>query len=136
MDYSSGGAITAQSLSTWQSLPQSLATARRHSVAAKFSGQIPGSGTRWIASYKWTGGNTLSTVDSFNTSAGQADPYLSIFIRQPLPCVGFMPAKMDALLDIRNLLAEGYQPITGQDGHTIYMVQSARVLRGGLAFTF
>lgn len=136
MDYSSGGAITAQSLSTWQNLPQSLATARRHSVAAKFSGQVPGSGTRWIASYKWTGGNTLSTVDAFNTSAGQADPYLSIFIRQPLPCVGFMPAKMDALLDIRNLLAEGYQPVTGQDGHTIYMVQSARVLRGGLAFTF
>ena len=136
MDYSSGGAVTAQSLSTWQNVSQSLGTARQHSVAAKFSGQVPGAGTRWIASYKWTSGSTISTVDAFNTSPGQADPYLSIFIRQPLPSAGFIPAKMDALLDIRNLLAEGYMPVTGQDGRTVYMVQSARVLRGGLAFTF
>lgn len=136
MDYSNGGAVTAQTLSTWQSVPQALGTSRRHAVAAKFSGHVPGAGTRWIASYKWTSGNTISTVDAFNTSAGQADPYLSIFIRQPLPSAGFIPAKMDALLDIRNLLAEGYLPVTGQDGRTVYMVQSARVLRGGLAFTF
>jgi hypothetical protein len=64
------------------------------------------------------------------------DPYLSLFIRQPLPCASFIPAKMDALLDVRNLLAQGYQPVMGQDGRTIYMVQSARSLRGGLAFTF
>ncbi len=92
--------------------------------------------TPWIASYKWTSGNTLSAVDAFNASPGQTDPYLSIFIRQPLPGTSFIPAKMDALLDLRNLLAQGYVPVMGQDGRTVYMVQSARSLRGGLAFTF
>ena len=136
LDYSTGGAISADSLSTWQALAQALSTQRQHSVGTKFSGYIPACGTRWIASYKWTSGNTLSSVDAFNASPGQTDPYFSIFIRQPLPGPGFIPAKLDALIDMRNLLAQGYMPVLGQDGRTIYMVQSARSVRGGLAFTF
>lgn len=136
-DYSTGQVVSASdSPITWQTLSQSLSNAREHSVGAKLAGYVPSSGTRWIASYKWTSGNALSSVDAFNASPGQMDPYLSIFIRQPLPCASFIPAKMDALLDVRNLLAQGYQPVMGQDGRTIYMVQSARSLRGGLAFTF
>lgn len=136
VDYSTGDAVTAESGATWQNLQQSLATSRQHSIATKFAGYIPASGTRWIASYKWTSGNAVSAVDAFNASPGQADPYLSIFIRQPLPSTGFIPAKMDALLDLRNLLAQGYMPVLGQDGRTVYMVQSARALRGGVSFTF
>ena len=75
-------------------------------------------------------------VDAFNASPGQADPYLSIFIRQPLPGTSFIPGKMDALLDIRNLLAQGYVPAVGQDGRPVYIMQAARSLRGGLAFSF
>jgi hypothetical protein len=137
VDYSTGGVVSADAPNvTWDNLARSLTTNRRHSVATKFYGYIPTSGTRWVASYKWTSGSALSTVDAFNASPGQADPYLSIFIRQPLPGTSFMPGKMDALLDLRNLLAQGYVPVVGQDGRTIYMVQSARSLRGGLAFTF
>jgi hypothetical protein len=136
VDYATGQAIVADSVSDWQSLAQSLSTSRQQSVAAKMYGHIPATGTRWIASYKWTSGSALSSVDAFNASPGQADPYLSLFIRQPLPCTSFIPAKMDALLDLRNLLAQGYVPVMGQDGRTIYMVQSARSLRAGLAFTF
>ncbi|HZS26771.1 MAG TPA: carboxypeptidase-like regulatory domain-containing protein [Candidatus Angelobacter sp.] len=136
-DYSTGQVVSAADDPTsWQTLPQSLSNSRQHSVGAKISGYIPSTGARWIASYKWTSGNALSAVDAFNASPGQMDPYLSIFIRQPIPCGSFIPAKMDALLDIRNLLAQGYLPVTGQDGRTVYMVQSARSLRGGLAFTF
>jgi hypothetical protein len=43
---------------------------------------------------------------------------------------------MDAIIDVRNLLAQGYVPVMGQDGHTVYLVQSARTVRGGVAFTF
>ncbi len=136
VDYSSGAVVTAEAPSTWQNLAQALATSRQHSVGTKFAGYIPTSGTRWIASYKWTSGNALSSVDAFNASPGQTDPYLSIFIRQPLPSTSFIPGKMDALLDLRNLLAQGYLPVMGQDGRALYMVQSARSLRGGLAFTF
>ncbi|HZD93923.1 MAG TPA: carboxypeptidase-like regulatory domain-containing protein [Candidatus Sulfotelmatobacter sp.] len=137
LDYSTGQVVSASDTSAfWQTLAQTLGTTREHSVATKLYGYIPATHTRWITSYKWTSGNALSTVDAFNASPGQADPYLSIFIRQPLPCGSFIPAKMDALLDVRNLLAQGYVPVMGQDGRTVYMVQSARALRGGLAFTF
>jgi hypothetical protein len=43
---------------------------------------------------------------------------------------------MEALIEIRNLLAQGYVPVLGQDGRTLYLVQSARAVRGGVAFTF
>jgi hypothetical protein len=72
----------------------------------------------------------------FNASAGQADPFLDIFLRQPVPCLGSLPGHMDVVLEVRNLLAQGYVPVFGQDGRTVYLVQSARAVRGGLAFNF
>jgi hypothetical protein len=72
----------------------------------------------------------------FNASPGQTDPYLNLFIRQPIPTLGFLPAHMEALIDVRNLLAQGYVPVAGQDGETVYLVQAARSVRGGLAISF
>ena len=137
VDYSTGGVAALKApVNTWQDVSRALTTDRQHSLGAKFSGYIPVSHTRWITSYKWTSGNALSPLDEFNASPGQIDPYFSIFIRQPLPATSFIPAKMEALVDVRNLLAQGYVPVMGQDGHTVYLVQSARAVRGGLAFTF
>jgi hypothetical protein len=106
----------------------------RNSVAGKLSGTMPRTKTRWIASYRWTDGPALTPVDSFNASPGQSEPFLNFFLRQPLP--GFLSGHVDALVDVRNLLAQGYVPVMGQDGRTVYLVQSARAVRGGLAFTF
>jgi hypothetical protein len=133
LDYSTGGAMGEDGAVNWQNLARTLSASRQQSVGAKFSGSIPHSGTRWIASYKWTSGNALSPVDAFNASPGQIDPFLSVFIRQPLPGAA---GRMEALLDLRNLLAQGYLPVMGPDGRTVYLVQSARSLRAGLAFTF
>jgi hypothetical protein len=133
LDYSTGSAIGEDGAVNWQNLAHALGVSRQHSVAAKFSGTVPHAGTRWMASYKWTSGNTISSVDAFNASAGQTDPFFSIFIRQPLPGAA---GRMDAVIDIRNLLAQGYLPLLGPDGRTVYLVQSARSLRAGLAFTF
>jgi Carboxypeptidase regulatory-like domain len=108
----------------------------RHTASAKFSGILPGVRTHWITSYRWISGQALTPVDIFNQSAGQSDPYLNIFLRQPIPGTGFLPGHMDAVVDIRNLLAQGYVPVMGQDGRTVYLVQSARTVRGGVAFTF
>jgi hypothetical protein len=108
---------------------------RRQAVTAKFSGTVPKSKTRWAASYRYTGGNALTAVDEFNTSAGQSDPYLNLFIRQPIPA-SFLSGHMEILMDLRNLLAQGYVPVIGQDGRTVYLVQSARAVRGGVAFNF
>ena len=108
---------------------------QRQAVAAKFSGTVPKANTRWIASYRYTGGRTLTPVDLFDTSAGQSDPYLNLCIRQPIPA-GLLARHMEILLDLRNLLAQGYVPVMGRDGRTLYLVQSARSMRGGVAFSF
>ncbi|HEX8812955.1 MAG TPA: hypothetical protein VF742_13270, partial [Terracidiphilus sp.] len=108
---------------------------RRQAIAAKFTGTIPKSKTHVVASYRYAGGRSLTPVDLFNTSAGQAEPYLSLFIRQPIPS-RFLAGHMELLVDVRNLLAQGYVPVMGSDGQTVYLVQSARSVRGGLAFSF
>jgi len=108
----------------------------RHTAAAKFSGTLPGTKTKFITSYRWISGQALTPVDMYNASAGQSDPYLNIYLRQPIPGTGFLPGHMDAVVDVRNLLAQGYVPLLGQDGHTVYLVQSARSIRGGVAFSF
>lgn len=118
------------------SLPQFRARSH-HAVTSKFAGTVPRVKTRWIASYKWTSGSRLVTpIDVFNASAGNADPYFNIFVRQPLPGTGFLPGKVEALVDVRNLLSQGYVPFLGRDGNTLYLVQSARAIRGGVAFNF
>jgi len=72
----------------------------------------------------------------FNASAGRVDPYFSLFFRQAIPGTGFFPNHIEAIVDLRNLLAQGYVPVLGNDGHTVYLVQSARSVSGGVAFTF
>jgi Carboxypeptidase regulatory-like domain len=115
---------------------KSLTTVRRHAVTAKFNGKLPGCRTHWTTSYGWVSGRGLTQVDMFNASAGQSDPYLNVFLRQPLPGFSFLPVHMEAMLDLRNLMAQGYVPVMGTDGRTVYLVQSARSVRGGVAFTF
>jgi hypothetical protein len=115
---------------------QWISTQRRQAVAAKLSGTLQRTHSRWIASYRWINGQALTPVDMFNASPGQSDPFLNVFIRQPIPTMGFLPAHMDATIDVRNLLAQGYVPVMGQDGQTIYFVQSARSVRGGVSISF
>jgi hypothetical protein len=116
-----------------QQAQQYLTTQRRHTVAAKLSGTTAHTHTRWIASYRWVDGPALTPVDMFNASIGASEPFLNIFIRQPIPSFG---GHMEAIIDVRNLLAQGYFPVLGQDGQTVYLVQAARSVRGGVSFTF
>ncbi len=134
LDYAYGGALDLSRPNVpLADAQQWISTQRRHAVAAKLAGTVPRTHTKWIASYGWVSGSTISPVDMFNSSAGQSDPFLNIFIRQPIPSLG---GHMEALIDIRNLLAQGYVPVVSQDGQTVYLVDSARSVRGGFAFNF
>jgi Carboxypeptidase regulatory-like domain len=141
LDYAWGGTLNlgqsdvAQPIAL-QDAQQAISTVRRHALAAKFNGTLPRVRTRWIASYRWVNGQALTPVDMFNASPGQSDPFLSFFVRQPIPNMGFLTGHMEALIEVRNLLAQGYVPVVGQDGQTVYLVQAARSVRGGLAFSF
>jgi hypothetical protein len=137
LDYAYGGTLDLPRADVaLQDAQQFISTRHHHAVAAKFSGAIPRSHTRWIASYRWVNGTSLTPVDMFNACPGQSDPYLNLFVRQPIPSMGFLPSHMEAVIDVRNLLAQGYVPVMGQDGQTVYLVQAARSVRGGVAFTF
>ncbi|HEX7424585.1 MAG TPA: carboxypeptidase-like regulatory domain-containing protein [Terriglobales bacterium] len=136
LDYAYGGVLDLSRPDVQlQDARQWIRAERRQAVAVKFSGTLPKAKTRWIASYRYTGGRTLTPVDLFNSSAGQSDPYLNLFIRQPIPA-SFLAGHMEILMDLRNLLAQGYVPVMGRDGRTLYLVQSARSVRGGVAFSF
>jgi len=139
LDYAYGGAVSApdwNSTGSWADLREALRVDDAHSVTAKLNGLIPESGTRWVASYKFTSSNAVTPVDLFNASPGHADPYFSFVIRQPIPGGSFIPGHIEAVLNVRNLLAQGYRPFLSPDGRTLYLVQAARAVRGGLAFTF
>lgn len=136
LDYAYGGVLDLSNPNIeLQDARDYIRTERRQSVAAKFSGNIPKSKTHWVASYRYAGGRSLTPVDLFNTSPGAADPYVNLFVRQPIPS-RLIAGHMELLVDIRNLLAQGYVPVIGSDGRTVYLVQSARSIRGGLAFNF
>ncbi len=137
LDYGYGGVLDlARPDVELREARQSLSTVRRHALSAKLNGKLPGCRTHWTTSYGWVSGEALTPVDMFNSSAGQSDPFLNVFLRQPLPGFSFLPLHMEAMLDLRNLMAQGYVPVMGQDGRTVYLVQSARSVRGGVAFIF
>jgi hypothetical protein len=135
MDYSYGGALDLPAYTPAANAQAAMQKVSRHTLGCKVAGSVPVTHTRWIASYRWTNGPSITPVDSFNGSIGQMDPYMNVFVRQPVPTLGFLP-KMEALVDVRNLLAQGYTPIIGSDGRMLYLVQTARAVRGGVSFSF
>jgi hypothetical protein len=137
LDYAYGGVLDLEHPGIgWDAIRGDLDHTWRHSAAIKLNGTVRRWNTEWIVSYRWTSGTALTPVDMFNASAGQTDAFFNLFVRQPLPHTRFMPGRMEALIDLRNLLAQGYVPVVGPDGNTVYLVQSARSVRGGVAFTF
>jgi hypothetical protein len=118
-------------------LTQILAAAHPHraqAYAISLSGTLDGTGTRWRASYRWQSDDTMTEVAPYAEDA--ADPYLNIHIRQPIHLTRDGSGGLEALLDVRNLLAEGYRPYVLSDGSLLIFAQDQRGLRGGLAFTF
>jgi hypothetical protein len=137
LDYSMGDVLELPDPGTALASAQDrMRTVKGQALAGRISGLTQRSHTRWTASYRWTSVRALTPVDSFNVSAGQAEPFMNVAVRQPVPTLGFLPGHLEAVLDLRNLLKQGYVPVVAQDGHTVYLVQSARAIRGGLAFTF
>jgi carboxypeptidase family protein len=114
-------------------LRDDLSTRYRHSVAARVSTTIPRFGTKVSTSYKWISGETVSRQDAFGESLYHVDPFLSMEIRQSLPC--FFPGHMEAVADFGNLFAQGYVPLSTGDGRMV-LVPSYRYFRGGLSFQF
>jgi hypothetical protein len=138
MIYSDNGALTADANEVVSNDPDDLRamihTGRRHAVTTRFSGVLPGAGTHLIASYQWTGDRRALTVGNlYAADSLQPLPGFNVYIRQPIP--GFR-RHVEATADIRNMLAQGYLPMSATGGQCILLVQNPRSVRGGLSFTF
>jgi hypothetical protein len=137
VSYASGSAMVMPALPNPANLSQMMAGTRAHRAQAytlSFSGILDGTHTRWRASYRWQPGNTVTEVAPF--AINSSSPFLNIHIRQPIHLTRDGSGGFEALLDVRNLLAQGYRPYILSDGSLLIFTQGQRSFRGGLAFTF
>ena len=131
LQYASGSALAATGK---QAATPVFKAEHAQTVAMMVEGSAKSTGTTWRAGYRWQPGNTVNAVDLFDT--GMADAYLSVFLRQSLHLGHIVPGGIDAVVDVRNLLAQGYHPFLTSDGHTLFFAQVDRSIQGGLAFYF
>lgn len=136
VSYANGSALVMPASTHPTSLAQLFSAARpRHTqmYSIALSGTLEGSGTRWRASYRWQPADTVTAVAS--NAVGPIEPYLNMHIRQPIRLRRNVIG-VEAMLDIQNLLAEGYTPFVLNDGSLLVFSQDQRSIGGGLAFTF
>ena len=101
-------------------------------VAAE--GNLHKTRTYWRTSYRWQPTTTVTTVNPYASPA--SDAYLNVLLRQPIRVGRVLPGGTQAIVDMRNLLAEGYCPFVTPDGSTLFFAQADRSISGGIAFTF
>ena len=87
------------------------------------------------ADYGWTDFHALMLEHMFLTQPSDQAPGLNIRVRQPLPAFGGLPGRLEATIELRNLLAQGYLPLVAGSYHAV-LTDSPRCLRGGLNFIF
>jgi len=107
---------------------------RAQSYTLSLSGTLEGTGTRWRASYRWQPEETVTQVAPCAQNA--AEPYLNLHLRQPIHLRGDGSSAFEAVLDVRNLLAQGYRPYLFSDGSLLIFAQDQRSIHAGLAFNF
>jgi hypothetical protein len=140
ISYANGNALvlTAPSSSLPPvSLAHLLASAsprRAQTYALSLSGTLNGSGTRWRASYRWQPEDTITPVAPFMANA--AEPYLNLRLNQTIHLSHDSADGFDAMINVGNLLAQGYRPYLLSDGSLLIFAQGQRCIRAGLAFNF
>ena len=132
--YANGSALVMPALPR-PTLGQILSAAkprRTQMYAISLSGVLDGTGTRWYASYRWQPADTVTQLAPYEVGAMR--PYLNLNLRQPI-CIRHDGINIEALLNVSNLLAEGYRPYV-MNGGTVVFAQDQRSIGAGVAFTF
>ncbi|HEV2177254.1 MAG TPA: carboxypeptidase-like regulatory domain-containing protein [Terriglobia bacterium] len=140
--YSNGDALVlttgprSQETQSVRNVRDALRTSRSDSIAGKLLAQVPGTKTTVITSYEWVGRGRVTGVDPYGQAGLGIDPYLGVQIRQPLPSPGFLPARIEAVADFQNLLAQGYARLAGAGGQPLVLTPAYRSFRGGFSVQF
>jgi hypothetical protein len=141
LTYGNGGALQAarSELSTHnpEEVRSLLRPAGRRALTMRVNGTAPRLGARFAASYRWTDYTVLDPVHLSLTERTTSQPGLNIHLRQPIGKVsGMLPGRLEASAELRNLLAQGYLPLTTPEGRRVILIHAPRAVRGGLSFIF
>jgi len=137
LSYANGNALVIPTQESPAGLAAVMAEARLHraqTYSISLSGTLEGTGTRWRASYRWQPEDTVTAVAPYAVDASA--PYFNLKMRQPIRLSRGGMNSFEVLLDVQNLLAQGYQPFLLNDGSLLLFAQQQRVVRSGLAFNF
>ena len=137
LSYANGEALVLAPQAQPASMNEVLAGLQpRHAqmYSLSLSGTIDGTRTHWRATYRWQPENTVTEVAPFALNADA--PFLNLHFRQPIRLRRDNACGFEALVDVQNLLAQGYRPYLLSDGSLLLFAQDQRGFRGGLAFTF
>jgi len=105
-------------------------------MAGRVSARIPVTQTRITSSYEWVQPGRVTMVDPQGQAELQLQPFLGVQIHQPLPALAFLPAHIEAIADFRNILAQGYSPMTQAGEKTLLLSSTFRSIRGGFSVQF
>jgi hypothetical protein len=136
--YAVGGALVASSRESGpvRDLRASLRNRQTQTVGGRVSARIPRARTYVTTSYLYIPSGRLNSVDPVGQANLQIQPYLGVQIRQPLPNLAFLPAKIEAMADFRNLLSQGYVPVSGSGEDSLLITPAYRSFRGGFSVQF
>ncbi len=103
--------------------------------SARASATLPYSATKITSTYEWTDYSALMPTHYYLTQKAYPEPGLNIHIQQPIPAFQGLPGRLEATLDMRNMMAQGYLHLSAGDRRVLLM-QNPRALRAGLSFIF
>jgi hypothetical protein len=138
--YGSMGALTAERGDLVSQDPDELRSmlhvGRQPSVTTRLDATVRHTGTHIVASYQWAD-NRWAVPDPLDGARGvRPEPGLNIYFRQPIPGLSVLPWRMELTADLRNLLQQGYLPLSTVDDSRLVLMETPRMLRGGLSFIF
>ena len=124
------------SIDTADDLRKLMATEHRPTLTVRVSGKVKATGTRLVASYQFADYQSATPGPVFSTESVRPEPGLNVAIRQPVPAIPRVPWRMEASAELSNMLAQGYLPLVTSGGNQFLLINTPRMIRGGLAFVF
>jgi len=138
--YGSTGTLTADRGNVVSNNPDELRAmihaGRQQSVTFRVAATSPRTGTRIMASYQVADNSWELQAPIYSTRNLRPEPGLNIYVRQPIPGLSVLPWRMEVTADLRNLLQQGALPLPTADGRQLTLVETPRMVRGGLSFIF
>lgn len=138
--YGDGGTLRTDGRKLMTNDPDELRSMIHHAqhqwVMGRVAGTLPVIGTKFVSSYEWTDYRSLTPGHVYLAQKFYPEAGLNIRIKQPIPQFAGLPGRLEATAEFRNMLAQGYLPISTIDNRKLILTNSPRAIRGGVSFIF